>query len=682
MPALLSDRFSPSLSSHSLASSQPSLPPRSRPARRSLSLGFLLLLGVPVFAGSCTPCDPIAPVRPDPVPTAEVVKPTGPSVEDAARFMDETEAELRVIGTRHERLSFLANTFINHDTESLVAAADAESMEVLARRIKDSHRFDGVKLPPDLKRKFDNLRLSQVLAAPPEAAEREELAKIAAAMEAHYGKAKYCRMVTPPQPAQPQAQATTPGAPPPAPVAVAAPQPVQKCQSLDDLERTLKTSRSYDELLDAWGGWHEQAKALRGPYSRYVALANKGARDAGYSDVGALWRAKYDMPPDAFAADVERLWQQVQPLYKSLHCYTRMKLRQTYGARVPDSGPIPAHLLGNMWAQDWGNVWPLVAPAGKARSLDVAAALVRKKTTPQALVKYGENFFTSLGLDPLPDTFWQRSMFVRPRDRDVVCHASAWDITSRGDLRLKMCIELDADNFKTVHHELGHIYYYWYYRDQPLLFQSGANDGFHEGIGDTIALSITPQYLKKIGLLDQVNESPADDVAFLLRDALDRVSFLPFGKLIDQWRWQVFSGQTKPEDFNKAWWELRARYQGVAPAVTRTEDHFDPGAKYHIPANVPYMRYFLAHILQFQFHRALCQAAGHTGPLYKCSVYGNRAAGDKLKAVLAMGASHTWQEAMQTIAGTDQIDANALLEYYQPLQGWLDEQTKSQKCGW
>ena len=660
----------------------PAIPPpasSSRPAlsRRSHTIGLLLCLGLPVAELSCTPCEPIAPLRPDPIPTQETVKPAGPSVDDARRFMDETEAELRQVWTRRERLSFLQNTYITHDTESMVAAADAESMEVVARRIKDSKRFDGVQLPPDLKRKFDNLRLSQVLAAPPEAAEREELARIAASMEAHYGKAKYCKPVAT-QTAQPTQTATAQGAPTPA----AANPPAQKCLNLDELERTLKTSRSYDELLDAWAGWHEQAKALRAPYSRYVALANKGARDAGYSDLGLLWRAKYDMPPDAFAQDVERLWGQVQPLYKSLHCYTRMKLRQTYGARVSDTGPIPAHLLGNMWAQDWGNVWPVVAPAGKGRSLDIAAALVRKKTTPQGLVKYGESFFTSMGLDPLPDSFWQRSMFLRPRDRDVVCHASAWDITSRGDLRLKMCIENDADNFKTVHHELGHIYYYWYYRDQPLLFQSGANDGFHEGIGDTIALSITPQYLKQIGLLDQVSDSPADDLAFLLRDALDRVSFLPFGKLIDQWRWQVFSGQTKPEDFNKAWWELRTRYQGVAPATARTEDHFDPGAKYHIPANVPYMRYFLAHILQFQFHRALCQAAGHNGPLHKCSVYGNRAAGDKLKSVLAMGAGRPWQEAMQAIAGTNQIDAGALLEYYQPLQTWLDEQTKTQKCGW
>lgn len=628
--------------------------------RNALLLTPLALAGA--LELSCTPCEPIAPLRADPKlsgveqPAAPPV--LGPSALEARAFIEQTDTELRTLWSQRERLGFLRNTYITADTELLAAQADEQVMELEARRIKEARRFDGLNLPPDLRRKFDNLKHAQVLAAPPEPAERAELARLASQMESHYGKAQYC--------------------PPKLQVAG---QP-QKCLKLDDLERVLQKSRNYDEQLDAWQGWHEQAKALRAPYARYVALANKGARGQGYADTGALWRAKYDMPPEAFSEDIERLWNQVEPLYKSLHCYTRMKLHAQYGNKVPETGPIPAHLLGNMWAQQWGNLFPLLAPAGKGRSLDIAAALKNKKTTPQGLVKYGENFFTSLGLDPLPDTFWQRSMFVRPRDRDVVCHASAWDLTYRGDLRLKMCIELDEENFRTVHHELGHIYYYHYYRDLPALFQAGANDGFHEGIGDTIALSITPAYLKKIGLLSEVSESPTDDVAFLLRDALDRVAFLPFGKLIDQWRWEVFSEKVKPEEYNKAWWALRQRYQGIAPPTGRGEDFFDPGAKYHIPSNVPYMRYFLAHIVQFQFHRALCQAAGYSGPLHKCSIFGNRAAGDRLKALLAMGASKPWQEALRSISGDDKIDAGALLEYYQPLATWLADQVKTQKCGY
>jgi peptidyl-dipeptidase A len=632
------------------------------PVRRTLLFGALALATVAEL--SCTPCEPIAPLRSDTSPTAAALKdrdkpaPALPSVDEARTFIEQTEAQLRVLWSQREQQSFTRSTFITVDTTRLAAQADDQVMELESRKIKEAARFDGVNLPPELRRKFDNLKNAQTLAAPPDPKERAELSQLASDMEGSYGKAQYC-------PPKLQVQ----GQPP-------------KCWKLDDMERVLKQSRSYDEQLEVWQGWHEQAKGLRGSYARYVALANKGAKAQGYADAGALWRAKYDMPPDAFAQEVERLWTQVEPLYKALHCYTRMKLRGLYGQKVPEAGPIPAHLLGNMWAQQWGSLYPQLAPAGKGRSLDIGAALKAKKVTPQGLVKYGENFFTSLGLDPLPDSFWQRSMFVRPRDRDVVCHASAWDLTYRGDLRLKMCIELDEENFQTVHHELGHIYYYWSYRDQPPLYQFGANDGFHEGIGDTIALSITPAYLKKIGLLNEISESPIDDVAFLLRDALDRVAFLPFGKLIDQWRWQVFSGKVAPEDFNKAWWELRLRYQGIAPPSARGEDFFDPGAKYHIPSNVPYMRYFLAHILEFQFHRALCQAAGHNGPLYKCSIYGNRAAGDRLKAVLQMGASKPWQEAMKTMAGTDQIDAGALLEYYQPLIAWLGEQTKTQKCGW
>jgi peptidyl-dipeptidase A len=595
-------------------------------------------------------------VRPDPKPAAtpaEQTAPKGPTEPEARAFMDQTEVQLRALWSHQQRMAFVQNTYITHDTETLNAQANEQVMEFLGKKIKEAAKYDSVQVSLELRRKFDLLKLAQDLPAPPEAAERAELATLAAQMETTYGKGKVCP-----------------------------PKLGGKCLTLDDLSRTIGQSRNFDELLDAWKGWHDQARALRGAYARYVNLANRGSQTVGFADAGAMWRSRYDMPPDAFATEVERLWQQVQPLYESLHCYTRMRLRQTYGNRVPETGPIPAHLLGNMWAQEWGNVFPIVAPQGKGTSYSLSARLRAKNLTPQGLVKIGEGFFTSLGLDPLPDTFWQRSMFSRPKDRDVVCHASAWDITFKGDLRIKMCIELDEENFQTVHHELGHDYYYWYYRDQPVLFQQGANDGFHEGIGDTIARSVTPKYLKQIGLMDAAQEAQQDEISSMLREALGDVAFLPFGKVIDQWRWDVFAGKIKPEDFNKSWWEMRKKYQGIVPPVERTEADFDPGAKYHVPANVPYTRYFLARFLQYQFHRALCQAAGQTGPLHKCSIYGNRAAGDKLKALLAMGASKPWPEALEAIAGTKQMDGAALLEYYQPLWTWLKEQTKAQKCGW
>jgi peptidyl-dipeptidase A len=394
-----------------------------------------------------------------------------------------------------------------------------------------------------------------------------------------------------------------------------------------------------------------------------------------------MWRSNYDMEPDAFAAEMERLWQQVKPLYDSLHTYVRTKLRQKYGdAVVPASGPIPAHLLGNMWSQQWGNIYDIVKPGTTASTYDLTKILTAKKTDARQMVKYGETFFTSLGFDPLPNTFWDRSLFLKPADRDVVCHASAWDIDNQKDVRLKMCIKIDDEDFTTVHHELGHNFYQIAYAPQPPLYQGSANDGFHEAIGDTIALSITPEYLKKIGLIDNVPDEKAD-IGLLLKLALDKIAFLPFGYLVDQWRWKVYSGEVGPADYNKAWWELREKYQGIARPAPSSEGDFDAGAKYHVAANVPYARYFIADILQFQFHRALCREAGYQGPLNRCSIYGNKQVGEKLKKMLAMGQSRPWPEALKALTGEDKMDATAILDYFKPLKTWLDEQNHGSADG-
>jgi len=389
------------------------------------------------------------------------------------------------------------------------------------------------------------------------------------------------------------------------------------------------------------------------------------------------------MSAEAFEADTDRLWGQVKPLYDELHCYVRGRLRQHYGKeKVPAKGPIPAHLLGNMWAQEWNNIYPLVEPYGGEGSLDVSKSLKDKRYDATKMVELGERFFTSLGLEKLPASFWERSLFTKPADREVVCHASAWDVTFNGDIRIKMCIEPKEEDLITIHHELGHDYYYVYYHTLPVLFQQGANDGFHEGIGDTLALSVTPGYLKGIGLLDKAPGNPKAETNFLLKQALDKIAFLPFGKLIDQWRWDVFAGKTKPSEYNKAWWDLRQKYQGLAAPAPRSESDFDPGAKYHVPANVPYVRYFLARIYQFQFHRALCKAAGHKGPLHTCSIYGSKEAGEKLRAMLAMGASRPWPEALKALSGETAADASALIEYFEPLRSFLKEQNKGETCGW
>jgi peptidyl-dipeptidase A len=444
----------------------------------------------------------------------------------------------------------------------------------------------------------------------------------------------------------------------------------------------MAESRDPQQLKDAWVGWHSVGAPMRTRYARFVDLSNQGARDLGFKDTGVLWRAGYDMPPDQFSADVDRLWEQVRPLYLSLHTFIRARLSQKYGRDVvPPDGPIPAHLLGNPWAQAWGNIFPLLGLPENSGGYDLTALLRAKKLDAHGMVKYGENFYKSLGFEPLPQTFWERSLFVKPADREVVCHADAWDIDNKDDLRIKMCIQVRDEDFVTIHHEMGHNIYQRAYKNQPVMFQGGANDGFHEAIGDTIALAITPEYLQKIGLLDKIPPAEAD-IPILLKQALDKVSFLPFGLLIDKWRWQVFSGEVKPDDYNKAWWALRLKYQGVAPPVERSEKDFDPGAKMHVAANVPYMRYFLADIYEFQFYRALCRESGYKGPLNRCTFFGSKEAGAKFNKMLEMGQSRPWPDAMEALTGQREGDASAIIEYFAPLKKWLDEQNKGMKQGW
>ena len=444
----------------------------------------------------------------------------------------------------------------------------------------------------------------------------------------------------------------------------------------------MAESRNPAELLEVWRGWHAVGAPLKKDYQRFVELADKGASEIGFADMGAMWRSKYDMPPDEFAKEVDRLWEQVKPLYMSLHAYVRNRLREKYGdGVVPANGPIPAHLLGNMWAQSWENIYPLVAPAGADPGFDLTKILKSRKIDEREMARYGERFFVSLGFAPLPETFWQRSLFTKPRDREVVCHASAWDVDNVNDLRIKMCIEPTAEDFITIHHELGHNFYQRAYNQQPMLFRDSANDGFHEALGDTIALSMTPEYFAKLGFIAKPSDA-SKDTGLLLSKALEKVAFLPFGLLIDQWRWKVFSGQIPPAQYNQTWWEMRQKYQGVAAPVARSESDFDPGAKYHVPANVPYTRYFLAHVLQFQFHRALAQAAGCKEPLHRCSIFENREAGARLNTMMAMGMSRPWPEALKALTGQDRLDATAMRDYFAPLQKWLDEQNKGKPVGW
>ena len=578
-----------------------------------------------------------------------------PTVAEAEKFMAKTEDTLSDLSVKLARAQWVQATFITDDTESISADYNARLITELTRLATDVKRYDGLKMPPVLTRKFMLLKLQLFSLEDPK--EREEFAQLSAALEGEYGKGKYCPKTG---------------------------MFAGKCLPIGDVEKIFATSRDPEELKELWAGWHAVGAPMRAKYARLIELQNKGARELGFKDMGAQWRSNYDMTPEQFSEETERLWRQVRPLYEALHTYVRTQLVKQYGPQAADAnGMIRADLLGNPWAQEWGNIYPLVAPANnKGSGYDLTELLKEKNVDERGMVCYGEGFFKSLGFAPLPETFWERSQFTKPRDREVVCHASAWDVDNKDDLRLKMCIQIRDEDFVTVHHELGHNFYQRAYKDQPFMFVGGANDGFHEAIGDTIALSITPKYLKQVGLIEKVPES--DDTALLLHQAMDKVAFLPFGLLIDQWRWKVFSGEVKPAQYNSEWWKLRAKYQGVVPPVERTENDFDPGAKYHVPANVPYTRYFLARILQFQFYRAMCREAGQTGPLHRCTFYDNKAAGAKLNAMLEMGMSKPWPEALKTLTGEEHMDAGAMMEYFAPLKKWLDEQNAAAgvKLGW
>jgi len=584
-------------------------------------------------------------------------------VDEATAFIEDTEGRLRRLWVARDRAGWVNENFITDDTEALAAAGEEATAAFVADAITRSRRFDAIRgqLPPDVARKLYLLSVAQTVPAPRDARERAELAAIETGLTSTYGKGQYC----PPAGSPLLKDSKT------------------KCLRLGELSHVLATSHDFGALVEAWRGWHAIAVPMKERYARYVALANKGAKEIGFDDVGALWRAGYDMPPADFEADVERLWSDVKPLYEALHCYVRSKLQGVYGKdRVADHAPIPAPLLGNMWAQEWNNIYDLVVPFAHEPSLDVTAKLKAGRWDAVKMVRQAEHFFTGLGFDPLPATFWERSLFTRPRDREVVCHASAWDVSYAGDLRVKVCLEPTEEDLVTIHHELGHDFYFQRYDALSTLFEQGANDGFHEAIGDTIALSVTPEYLKTIGLLERAAGGEHGRINQQLKMALEKIAFLPFGLLIDKWRWDVFAGKTPPGDYNRAWWALKTRYQGVAPPEPRPEDAFDPGAKFHVASSTPYVRYFLARIYQFQFHRALCQAAGQKGPIDQCSIHDSKEAGAKLVAMLSLGASKPWPDALEAIGAGRKADAGAMLEYFAPLSAWLAGENKGRQCGW
>ena len=582
---------------------------------------------------------------------ADETTPAAPT-ETADEFVARVNDEFKEYWRELNAAGWLRATYINEDSGIVDALANQRYAAWHTAKVNEAMQYDDVEVSVETRRALNTLKLGALMVAPDDDAKRKEQATILTELGGMYGAGKYCR-------------------------------DDGECFSGNELEGLMQQGRDYDELLEYWQGWRAIAVPMRDKYERFTELANEGANEFGYGDMGDMWRSMYDMDSESFKAETGRLWEQVKPLYDELHCHVRAKLGERYGTdKVPQDGPIPAHLLGNMWAQEWGFIYDIMEPYPGMSDLDVDSTLETKNYSPQEMVRSAEDFYVSLGMERLPDTFWERSMFSAPADRDVVCHASAWNLDGDDDLRIKMCIKQTYDELRVIYHELGHNYYQGAYKNQPPLFQGGAHGGFHEAIGDTVTLSMTPGYLAEVGLINSAEESERAIINRQLMQALDKIAFLPFGKLIDEWRWAIFSGEVAPEDYNKSWWEMRTRYQGVAAPVERSEADFDPGAKYHVPANVSYTRYFLAHILQFQFQRALCEAAGHEGDLQSCSVFGSKEAGAKFHAMLEAGASEPWQDTLEKLTGTREMDATAIIDYFEPLMAYLKEQNEGRNCGW
>ena len=571
-------------------------------------------------------------------------------------FLNNIEEENKKDGPIIYSASWISSNFITYDSQKVIADYGTRYTLKSLERSREASAFDDLSTSTENRRMLNILKSSFVMPPPLNKELASELSSITTSLEAMYGSGEHCYEDG-------------------------------SCYDLEAFESIIDNSRNPEELLKAWHGWHEIGKPMKPMYMRMVDIGNQGARDLGYQGLSDLWFSKYDMPADDFLKETDRVWEEVKPLYDALHCHVRAKLNEHYGDDVvPKSGPLPVHLLGNMWGQSWSNIYDLVyTEESQQNSVDVTKIIGEKGLNEIEMVEYAEDFFLSIGFEPLPDTFWERSLFVKPRDRSVVCHASAWNLDpANNDLRIKMCIQKNEEDFVTIHHELGHIFYYQAYNHLPTLFQGGANDGFHEAFGDLLTLSITPDYLTQIDFISEKEASLAkeDPIGLLMKQALDGVVVVPWALMLDKWRSGVFNGEIDETNLNSSWWRLREYYQGISTSTERSEEYFDPGAKYHIPGNTPYTRYYLARIMQYQFHEALCNEIEFDGLLHECSIYGSKKAGDKIISTMALGESLPWQDAFENLTSTRQLSGKSILNYYAPLKDWLDEQNKNRTCGW
>lgn len=445
-----------------------------------------------------------------------------------------------------------------------------------------------------------------------------------------------------------------------------------------DISQIMARSRNWDELQYVWTEWRRRSGTrIKDLYQQLVVLNNEAARLNNFTDAAEYWMFPYESPN--LQQDIDEVWEMIRPLYEELHAYVRRKLRDLYGPeKIAAHAPLPAHILGNIWAQSWTNIIDVTLPYPGKNYIDVTQEMQAQGYTPIEMFRIAEEFYLSMNLSAMPPEFWAGSIIADPGDRPLICQASAWDFCNRLDYRIKMCTKVTMKDLITVHHEMAHVQYFLRYSGLPREFRDGANPGFHEAVGEAVALSVaTPRHLQTLGLANKYIDEGSADINYLFSLAMEKLVMLPFSIAMDRWRWDVFRGYVTREDYNCHWHRLKEQYSGIKPPVLRSEDDFDPGAKYHVPANIPYIRNFVAGVLQFQLYRALCQAAGQRyvddprRPLHRCDFYRSPEAGRILGKMMERGSSIPWQETLQEAIGEDRLDASALREYFRPLEDWL-----------
>uniref|UniRef100_UPI0039BD93C6 Angiotensin-converting enzyme 2 n=1 Tax=Homo sapiens TaxID=9606 RepID=UPI0039BD93C6 len=468
----------------------------------------------------------------------------------------------------------------------------------------------------------------------------------------------------------------------------------QECLLLEPgLNEIMANSLDYNERLWAWESWRsEVGKQLRPLYEEYVVLKNEMARANHYEDYGDYWRGDYevngvdgyDYSRGQLIEDVEHTFEEIKPLYEHLHAYVRAKLMNAYPSYISPIGCLPAHLLGDMWGRFWTNLYSLTVPFGQKPNIDVTDAMVDQAWDAQRIFKEAEKFFVSVGLPNMTQGFWENSMLTDPGNvQKAVCHPTAWDL-GKGDFRILMCTKVTMDDFLTAHHEMGHIQYDMAYAAQPFLLRNGANEGFHEAVGEIMSLSAaTPKHLKSIGLLSpDFQEDNETEINFLLKQALTIVGTLPFTYMLEKWRWMVFKGEIPKDQWMKKWWEMKREIVGVVEPVPHDETYCDPASLFHVSNDYSFIRYYTRTLYQFQFQEALCQAAKHEGPLHKCDISNSTEAGQKLFNMLRLGKSEPWTLALENVVGAKNMNVRPLLNYFEPLFTWLKDQNKNSFVGW